>query len=587
MADNVVTIRVIPDDLTIQARTGETLADVLVRSGIPLAFYCQGKGICGKCFVRIVSGPLPLLEADERAILEKRSLSKDHRLACRYTIFAPAVVEIIPDSRASGIFVLESGLSRPITLDPAVKCYTISLPAPSLSSPHAWIDDIKEVLKVPGLEIPVSSIRPFLDSNRNSRTGLMVTLYQDKEVLSVEPGGTPEAAYGLAVDVGTSTVVIELVNLISGETVGRAAAPNSQIVYGADVVSRIAFAFQNPDNLNRLRESILQLLNSLISEAVSKAGIRRDLIYEAVIAGNTAMNHIFCGVAVDTLALSPFSAVFSTLSPFPAAELGLGLHPRAQVYVVPNIRSFVGGDITAGLLAADLQEENGNAIFIDLGTNGEIVVKKGRSFFATSTAAGPAFEGMSISCGMLAVPGAVHNVRWSDGFVLQTLGTRPPQGLCGTGLNDLVALSLSHGLIGPDGKIKSTDKKILFSESLAITQQDIREVQLAVAAIKTGLRMMLRESNLSLKKIDRLCIAGAFGNFLDIDNARILGLVPDVPKDVVEFVGNSSLAGARKLLLSAPSRTLAEDLAARVEHLSLATRPGFQEEFMMGLAFGP
>jgi uncharacterized 2Fe-2S/4Fe-4S cluster protein (DUF4445 family) len=290
-------------------------------------------------------------------------------------------------------------------------------------------------------------------------------------------------------------------------------------------------------------------------------------------------------VAVDSLALAPFHAVFSNLQALPAAEIGFTLHPHARVYIVPNIKSFVGGDITAGLVASDMATKAGHELFIDLGTNGEIVLKKGREFVATSTAAGPAFEGMNVSCGMLAVAGAIHRAEWVEGFKFLTVDDLPPQGVCGTGLVDILAIALARGILGRDGRIAGHEKKIRLTDRLALTQQDVRDIQLAVAAVRTGVRLILRECRVSLADLDRILVAGAFGSSLDIGNGQALGLLPDVPERKIAFVGNASLAGARRLLLSRPDRAAAESLAARISHVSLATRPDFQDEFVRALEF--
>jgi len=316
-----------------------------------------------------------------------------------------------------------------------------------------------------------------------------------------------------------------------------------------------------------------------------RSGVPRHRIYDAVVAGNTAMNHILCGVAVDSLALAPFHAVFSALPPLPAAEIGFALHPQARVYVSPNIKSFVGGDITAGLVAADLAAKPGTGLFIDLGTNGEIILKRNSEFVATSTAAGPAFEGMNISCGMLAVPGAIYRAEWDNGFKVRTIDDLPPQGVCGTGLIDILAGAVTSGLLGRDGRIAGPDKRIRLTERLSLTQQDVRDVQLAVAAVRSGVRLMLREFRLGAAELDRILVAGAFGSSLDLSNAVALGLLPDVPLEKIAFIGNASLAGARLLLVSRPARAVAETLASKVSHVSLATRPDFQDEFVRALEF--
>ena len=460
------------------------------------------------------------------------------------------------------------------------------LEKPSLYSPTAIADSLRATLRSPGLVLPLPALSklggsPALAPSRP----VTAVLYDDIEVLDIESEEAGKEVFGLAVDLGTSTVAAELVDLRTGKVVDRAAAVNAQNSYGADVVSRITFAFENPDNLGRLRHAAVQLINDMVGTMARRSGVARHRIYDAVVAGNTAMNHILCGVAVDSLALAPFHAVFSSLPALAAADIGLALHPQARLYIAPNIKSFVGGDITAGLVASGFAALSGTALYIDLGTNGEIVLKKGRDFVTTSTAAGPAFEGMNISCGMLAVAGAIHGAAWDNGFKFRTVDDLPPQGVCGTGLVDVLATALTRGLLGRDGRIVGSEKRIRLTDRLALTQQDVRDVQLAVAAIRSGVRLMLREFRVAAADLDRVVVAGAFGSSLDIANAVSLGLLPNLPEDRIVFIGNASLAGARLLLLARPARTAAEELAAKISHVSLATRPDFQDEFVQGLEF--
>jgi uncharacterized 2Fe-2S/4Fe-4S cluster protein (DUF4445 family) len=580
-------LEVVPDGLKVRVKAGEILADALRQAGIPLSLYCHKRGVCGKCAVRIRAGLLPLLEASERAALEKRGLGPDHRLACRFPVRGDLTVEILPESRLGRITVLEAGLSVPVALDPQVRKLAVTVGPPPLDAPASTVDLLAERLGTNGLGLGLAALRRLGGLVQGAPRTVTAVLYGEREVLDVEDGDTSGRVFGLAFDIGTSTVVAELVDLVAGQSLGRVSALNSQASYGADIVSRITFVFQDPDNLRRLRRSIVHQLNELAGELCAGVSVRKDEIYEAVVAGNSAMNHFLCGVSVDGLAMSPFHAAFTALPPFAAAEIGLELNPAARVYVVPNIKSFVGGDITAGLAAAALAEKTGHFLFIDIGTNGEIVLKKGDKFAATSTAAGPAFEGMSISCGMLAVEGAVHRADWQDGFRVGTIGDATPRGLCGTGLIDVLAVALAHGLVRKDGKIAGPDKRLRLADKLSLTQNDVRELQLAAAAVKTGVRLMLKEFSVSLKSLDGVYVAGAFGNSLDIRNAQALGLLPGVPEKKILFIGNSSLAGARRLLLSAADRASAEALVRRIGHVSLANRPEFQEEFVRALEFGP
>jgi len=585
MSETTFSVEILPDKVKVRARSGEVLADVVVRAGIPLSLYCHQRGVCGKCAVRILNGPLPFPAAREAALLEARGLGPDHRLACLYIVRGDVTLETLPGSRLEKIAVLDAGPAATAYVDPAVKKLSLVLEKPSLFAPVAVADALRAQLKSPGLVLTLAALSKLGGTTLSPSRPIAAVLYDDREVLDIEPDEAAREMFGLAVDLGTTTLAAELVDLRTGKVVDRATAVNAQNSYGADVVSRITFAFENPDNLRRLRTAAVQLINDLVGTMCRRSGVPRHRIYEAVVAGNAAMNHILCGVAVDSLALAPFHAVFSTLPPLAASELGFALHPQARVYISPNIKSFVGGDITAGVVASEFAAEPGNALFIDLGTNGEIVLKKNSEFVTTSTAAGPAFEGLNISCGMLAVPGAIYRAEWDNGFKCRTVDDLPPQGVCGTGLIDILAGAVAKGLLGRDGRILGPEKRIRLTDRLALTQQDVRDIQLAVAAIRSGVRLMLREFRLTVADLDRVVVAGAFGSSLDVANAVALGLLPDVPAGKIAFIGNASLAGARLLLVSRPARAVAEALAAKISHVSLATRPDFQDEFVKALGF--
>jgi len=585
MSETSFTVEILPDGTKVRARAGEILADVLVRAGIPLSLYCHERGVCGKCAVRILSGPLPFPAAVEASLLEARGLGPDHRLACLYVVRSDVTVETLPGSRLERIPVLDTGLASSAFVDPAVTKLSLILEKPSLFAPVAAADSLRAQLKSPDLILPLAALSKLGAQALGPSHALAAILYDDRELLDIEPDEAGRDIFGLAVDLGTTSIAAELVDLRTGRIADRTAAVNAQSSYGADVVSRITFAFENPDNLRRLRTAAVQLINDMVGTMSRRSGVPRHRIYDAVVAGNTAMNHILCGVAVDSMALAPFHAVFSRLPPLAVSEIGFALHPQARVYISPNIKSFVGGDITAGLVASEFAAGPGTGLFIDLGTNGEIVLKKGAEFVATSTAAGPAFEGMNISCGMLAVPGAIHRVEWDNGFKCRTVDDLPPQGVCGSGLIDILDGAIARGLMGRDGRIIGPEKRLRLTERLALTQQDVRDIQLAVAAVRSGVRLMLREFRLNVADLDRILVAGAFGSSLDIANAQALGLLPDLDPAKITFIGNASLAGARLQLISRPARAVAESLAARISHVSLATRPDFQDEFVQALEF--
>jgi uncharacterized 2Fe-2S/4Fe-4S cluster protein (DUF4445 family) len=553
-----------------------------------LSLYCQGRGVCGKCLVEVLEGKLPIFRPGEEEVLKRSGLSSSHRLACQYVVDSDLRLRIPERSLLGRVAVLDPAFEARLPFDPVLKKFAVQLPRPEVANAEAELDVLLRAIKSGPLDVPLAVLQALPSSLQASGRLVTAVVREGRELLAVEPGDTSAAVIGIAFDLGTTTLVAELVDLSSGRNLGREACLNSQAAYGADVVSRISLAYEDSGRAAILRRAVLSDMNRLVRALASSAGLSPDRIQAASLAGNTAMNHLFLGLPVDSLAVAPFNPVFSSLLDLPASGLGLEIHPQASVYVAPNIRSFVGGDTSAGLAASRFSEGRTTALFLDLGTNGEIVLRHGTRMWATSTAAGPAFEGMNISCGMLAVPGAVFKVEpEADGFRCSTVGDAPVKGVCGTGLIDAASLSLERGLLTRQGQIITSSKTIPLAGNLALTQKDIRELQLAVGAVKAGIRLMLEANGLKASDLEEVLIAGAFGSYLSVEHSVRLGLLPDVDRRVVRFLGNASLAGARAFLVSVPSRKKAEDTAARVEHFSLASRPAFQDVYISSLEFGP
>lgn len=580
------TIKIHDSDRTIPAHSGELLADKILEGGIDLSLYCQKKAVCGKCFVQILQGYLPPFHEGEEFLLKKNKLSPDHRLACRYKIRGNLVVHIPQKSLLQKTVILKTGIKTPLAVDPLVKKYAIKFIKPELDHPHSLLSGLRKHFRKKDLEVPVDILKTLPEKLKKSGFHITTAVYDDRKILAIEPGDTTERSFGLAVDLGTTTLVVELVALNNGKSIDTATENNRQMKYGMDIVSRISFAFQNPDNLKKLQAAVSKSLALMIEQLLEKNKVPRDHIYEMVFAGNTAMNHMLLSMPVDSLAVSPFHAVFHRLPGISPDELGLGLYSHAKVYIVPNIKSFVGGDISAGIHATGLASRKGNYLFIDLGTNGEIVLKTERRFVATSTAAGPAFEGMNIASGMLALPGAIYKVEKANQLVLHTIGKEKPLGICGTGLIDLVALFLNEGKIEASGKIAGNKDTLKITDKISLSQQDIREIQLAVAAVKTGVRLLCEKFHIRYENLNRIFVAGAFGNYLNTQNAMRIGLLPDIDPKKIVFVGNSSLAGARAILLSKSAREKTESTVKKVHYISLASDPRFQDYFVDSLNFG-
>ncbi len=578
-------IKILSHGQTIPAERKEILADKLREAGIPLNLYCNRRGLCGKCFVEIVAGRRPDAGEREQFWIEKKGLGAAYRLSCQYEIDGDLEINVPVSSTHEDVPILPSIPHSVVSPKPAVKKYYLELGRPEISSPDSLFDGILSELRMEHLNIQPETLRDMAVTLEKAGYRMTVVVHRENEVLAVEPGTTLDRNFGLAIDVGTTTLVMELVDVESGKVLDLEAALNSQSARGADVISRITYALAGAKNAQELRELAIGTLNQMIRRLLVRNRIPSASVYETVISGNTAMNHLLLGIPLDTLARAPYHAVFSCLPVLEAEDVGLETYPRGKVYFAPNIKSFVGGDISSGLLASGLTARPGNYLFIDLGTNGEIVLKAGEKLLATSTAAGPAFEGMNISCGLPALPGAVYKAEDDGALRVSTIGNGLPRGVCGTGLIDLIAVYLARGEIAPGGAIRNPAKKLGVTESIVLTQDDVRQMQLACAAIKSGIRLMLKAAGLSTQQVDGIYIAGAFGNYLNCRNTMAIGLLPAVEEGKIVFIGNSSLAGARLLLVAREEREKVESLVRKISYVSLASDPEFQDHFVRGLEF--
>ena len=579
------TVKILSHGKTVSARKKQILSDVLLEAGVPISLYCNKRGLCGKCFVEIVKGRRPSPGEKEKYWLELKKLGDRYRLACQFEVSGDLEINVPASFTRREIPILPSVHRSSVRPDPAVKKYYLELRKPEIASPGSLFDTLLEGLGVERLKIPLEVLRNLGGTLQKSDFKVTAAVHLEKELISVESGNTVGRTFGLAVDVGTTTLVMDLIDLDSGKTLDTEAAVNGQVSRGADVVSRITYAFGDAAKSAELKKLALETLNGMIGRILARNRLDRSSVYEVVISGNTVMSHILIGVPVDTLATAPYPALFSCLPVQAAAEVGLAVHPQGKVFFSPNIQSFVGGDISSGLLASRIAWKRGRFLLLDLGTNGEIVLKAGDRLLTTSTAAGPAFEGMNISCGMPALPGAVFKAEDDGAIKIHSLAGAPAKGVCGTGLIDLIAVFLARGEISATGAIRNEAKKIAVGENIVLTQEDIRQMQLACAAVKSGIRMMLAQNQLTVEDLDGLYIAGAFGSYLNIRNSMAIGLLPRIDEKKVIFIGNSSLAGARQLLLAKEEREKVEALVRKIRYVSLAADPQFQDQFIQALEF--
>jgi uncharacterized 2Fe-2S/4Fe-4S cluster protein (DUF4445 family) len=590
-----------------------TIHDAAQAAGLTVHAPCGGQGRCGRCLVRAYFGVGEPTGA-EKQTLNEQELAEGWRLACQAQLTGDARVRVPDTSLVSSHRIAVEGTGRATLVEPNVQKLALRLPAPSVDDPRA---DLNRVLDAVGAHLVTPA---GVDVLRLVPTVLRSSHYQATAVLcgstltGLEPGDTSDEAYGAAVDIGTTTVVLYLVHLPTGQVVQVASDLNPQAQYGDDLVSRITVATTQPDGLSRLSEAICSLIDELIGRAASAAGIGRERIYEISVVGNTCMCHLFLGLSPVGLAALPFVPAFRGAQSVRACELGLAIHPEGRVYVTPSIGGFVGADTVGVIVASELDLADGPRAAIDIGTNGEIVVSRDGELYACSTAAGPAFEGARIRQGMRAARGAIDAVTIGEEVAIHVIGHGPPIGLCGSGLVDAVAGLVRAGVVDARGRLlppeelpsvpEQVKRRVVQNESgpefvlawgeeagggrpVSITARDVRELQLAKGAIFAGLSLLLDLVELSPYSLDRLLLAGAFGNYIRRESAMAIGLVPNLPEERIESVGNAAGLGARLVLSSVSLRRRAEEISRRVQHVELAEQEGFYDRFAEAMALRP
>jgi uncharacterized 2Fe-2S/4Fe-4S cluster protein (DUF4445 family) len=559
---------------TFEVKGGETLLEALRRHGVPVTAGCGGLGLCGLCRVKILQGELSPPSTREAELLGQQ-LEKGWRLACQAKVLGDAEVEI-PLRRATAKFRV-----RPLA---SISTPALFAPFDASGGEPSYEERLLEALKAAGVEARQAS--PSALNALSSRvSGVAVVV--EGEVVDIADA---YAGYGLAVDVGTTSVAASLVDLLSGAVVSEAVTLNSQLKFGADIISRIRHSIAEPNGVRQLQEAAVNTVNEL----VSKLGVTPAKIYRVVIAGNSVMQHLFFGVNPGPLGFLPFRPVYRRPLTAKGKALGLDVHPDALVESLPILGGYVGGDVVGDLLTARLSEY-GTAMLIDVGTNGEIVLKRGNEYVAASTPAGPAFEGVGLHSGMMAIEGAIEKVRVSSGGEpeYEVIGGGEAKGICGSGYVDLLAELLRAGLLSKDGRlargprVKELNGVLAYvideRKGVALTQQDIRKLQLAVGAVKFTAKFLLKKMGVSAEDLEKVVVAGDFGYHLDARNAMEVGLLPKVDDSAMEYIGNGSLTGAELYMVSQEARREALELASVCRVLDV---PRDDRSFIAELAFG-
>jgi uncharacterized 2Fe-2S/4Fe-4S cluster protein (DUF4445 family) len=582
---------------------GETVHVAAKRADVPIVASCGGRGRCGTCIVELLRGPASPPSDRERELLGERDLAKGLRLACELAPQGDIEVRILPASQATFTEILADGQSIDVPLDTEIELREVQLDAPTLDDQLSDFARLERALAGGSLTAELSGLRSLPGALRAADFGAQV-LTRGRRLLSVQAAGPKMRVYGAAFDIGTTTIAGSLLDLTSGEKLATSSRTNPQQALGDDVISRMDHAAKGAASLAELQARVAGALNEMLEEMARSAGGSPSDIHDITVAGNTVMQHLFLGLPPQAMAVIPFAPVIQAASSVPARELGLCAASTATVWTMPVASAYVGGDIVAGILAVGISSFDDDVLFIDIGTNGEVVAGNRERAVCAATAAGPAFEGARISCGMRAVPGAVTGVRREgDSLALDVMGDAPPAGLCGTGLVDVVAALVDAGIVdetglydpsakGPlAGRLRSRDSEMEFvvaegDRDVVLTQRDIRELQLAKGAIAAGATVLLQSLGLATSSLSRVLLAGAFGSTIKPASAIGVGLLPSgIDPGQVFAVGNTAASGARAALASRKARREAERIAGWMRPVELSTRAEFQMLFAEAMMF--
>ncbi|HMV96612.1 MAG TPA: ASKHA domain-containing protein [Anaerolineales bacterium] len=636
-------------------RRGQVEEGMSVRSaarelGVEIESICAENATCGKCMVLIEEGRFEKYNIDskrdnvspvtteERAYLERRpKLLKDKgweigqvRLSCQAKVCGDVLINVPEESRGNKQIVRKSASSREIEVKPAIRKYLVSMSPPTLERPIADWERLAKGLetsmalvrgteeKLPRwheLQIDYHCLKTLSPTLRAAKWNVTVSVWQDKEVIEVQPGYV-EDSYGAAVDIGSTTVALYLCNLRTGEMLAAESEMNPQIVYGEDVMSRIQYTIEHKDGLEKLHKAIISTLNKLLKQAAKTAKIKTEEILEMVLVGNSTMHHILLNLHPKDLGLAPFVPAIHKSMDIKARELGLHINSSGNIHVLPTIASFVGADTSAMIVAEEPHKQDENWLLIDVGTNAELVLGNRKRLVCTSTPTGPALEGAHVEYGMRAAPGAIERVHIDektlepkykvigvDGWNTEHAEFKGHvKGICGSAIIDSVAELFRAGIVDSRGKFKKglNSNRIREGESgweyviawaeetsigrdIPMTQQDVRQIQLAKAALFTAARTLLKRSG--MQSPDKIILAGGFGSYIDKEKAMLIGLIPDCDLENVYAVGNAAGDGARIALLNVEKRNEIDGVTRKVDRFELPTDPEFQNNFMLATSF--
>ncbi|MFQ5887969.1 MAG: ASKHA domain-containing protein [Candidatus Hydrothermarchaeales archaeon] len=609
---------------------GKTLQQASQELGVEIESICGGKKTCGKCKVQIQEGffekfgidskmeNLSKLTEEEKNKLKPKEIKSNYRLSCTAEINGEVLVFVPEESRGGGQVIRKAATDLQIEIDPAIKKYYVEMNKATLKDPEGDLErllkELEKTHKMKNLSIDYKVLVALPDVMRKGDWKGTASIWQGKEIIRVEPGLKDER-YGIAIDIGTTTVVGYLTDLRSGDVVAVDSMMNPQVSFGEDVMARITYAMTHDDGLEKMNKAIIKGLNKIIKNVTKEAGITPEDILELVVVGNTCMHHIFLKFNPESVGLSPFPPTLHHSVDVKARDLGLNASKGANCHVLPIEAGFVGADNMGVIVAVEPEKSEEISLVIDIGTNGEIVLGNKEKLLSTSCATGPAFEGAQIKHGMRAAPGAIERVRidpksyevkfkvigkedWHTAYNAEEVNAR---GICGSGIIEAVAEMFKTGIIKKNGNFntkiktprlrKDDDGQMEFvlawkdetsiGKDISVTLGDVRAMQLGKGALYTGCKTLMKRYGVT--EVDRVFLAGAFGSYIDKEAAMTIGMFPDCDLKKVKAVGNAAGDGARIALLNRRKREEADALARKIEYIELTVDPDFQMEFMKAM----
>ena len=602
--------------LSVTPPADANLLDAARLAGIDMDATCGGRGRCRSCRVKVMAGEIPPATLQDTLQLGHDEVHERFRLACQTRIIADCTVMAMPPKAESGYQILSGDVdlssdSR-LRIESGVVKRVIHAKTPE--GEHHQTSDVDEILACLPVgtdrHLPLEVLRKVPGTLRKDKGRVTVTTFND-ELVDIEVGDTSALAYGMAFDIGTTSIVGTLMDLYTGEQLAAVGGLNPQAQYGGDLMSRIAYVQFDEAKLVTLRAKILTGINDFIKEACAKAGVAAENVYKIVVVGNTCMHHIFLGVDVTYVGLAPYAPAVRDLLVYSARELPLKAAPNAKVCMLPIVAGFVGAVTMACVLASSIYESEEIRALVDIGTNGEVVMGSRGRLFACSAPAGPALEGAQIRHGMRGALGAIEKVEIGEDVSCSVIGDAPAVGICGSGLIDACAKMLDARVIDSNGLLRresgaplapALQSRIVMAEGgrqfvlvrkdqagrdhdISITQADIRQLQLAKSAIYSGIVMLRDVMGVTDGEIRELMLCGGFGNYISIQSSVRIRLLPELPVERITYMGNAAAIGAQMALLSEAERLRAFELAQEIEHVALAARPEFQAIFVDGMNF--